>query len=123
MDSFILKSTGDQRDRKEDIETLLKEYGVCILANGTFYVSGVEMPNGSTLQGVGECSEIVLAEEITQGYAVKMGSCCRVQNLTLRGAGAEISREMELGNRHGVGFVGNATKENRKEIQPRYGFV
>ena len=104
---YVLESTGDLRDRAPEIEEMLKEKGVCILGTGTFCVSGIQMPDHTSLKGLGEASRILLSEEVTEGYAVKMGNHCRVSDLTLCGADGEWERPTELGRRHGVGFVSN----------------
>ena len=56
MEAYVLSSTGNQKDRTEEIEKILKEKGSCVLGTGDFYVSGVKMPEGTTLSGLGEKS-------------------------------------------------------------------
>ena len=110
---FVLKSTGDTADRSADIEKLLGEYKVCILTPGTYYVSGIKMPTGTSLLGFGEPCKIVLLEEVTDRCAVSMASNCTVKDLTLVGGSEDMPRPAELGDRHGIGFIGTATLENR----------
>ena len=110
---FILKPTGDMTDRTAEIEMLLAEYKVCILTPGTYYVSGVDMPDGTTLCGMGDGSRLVLLEKVVSGYAVKMGTCCTVRDLTFIGYEGEMPRPVAVGERHGIGFIGTATVENR----------
>lgn len=110
---YILKSTGDTTDRTGEIESCLQTYQVCILTPGVYYVSGVRMPRGTSLYGMGEGSQLVLAEEIAEGCAVEMASNCTVKELTVLGALEELPRPTELGARHGIGFIGTATQENR----------
>lgn len=110
---FFLRPTGDTTDRSAEIEKLLQEYKVCILPPGTYYVSGVKMPDGTSLFGMGEGSQVILNEDVTEGCAIYMASCCTVKDLTVMGAAEELPRPTELGGRHGIGFIGTATLENR----------
>ena len=115
---FFLKPTNDTTDRSAEIENLLKEYKVCILIPGVYYVSGINMPHDTSLYGMGEGSQVILTEDVASGCAVSMGSCCTVKDLTLLGDNEDMPRPTELGHRHGIGFIGTATPENRKG-QPR----
>ncbi|MBO5868403.1 MAG: hypothetical protein J6Q54_05810 [Oscillospiraceae bacterium] len=110
---FILKPTGDCTDRAAQIMELLEQYRTCVLTPGTYYVSGIKMPDGTSLYGMGEGSRIVLLEEIAEGCAVAMASHCTVKELTLIGCEADMPRPTEVGTRHGIGFIGTATPENR----------
>lgn len=49
MEEYFLKSKQDKSDRTAEIEEKLKLYGVCILGSGVFYVTGVKMPDHSSL--------------------------------------------------------------------------
>ncbi len=111
FEEILLESTGDKRDRAPEIEKILKEKGVCILGTGDFTVSGIEMPDRTSLKGLGEASRILLDDAVEEGYAVKMGDHCRVSDLTLCGASGEWHQPTELGGRHGVGFVSNFTSK------------
>ena len=122
MEAYILRSTGDKQDRSGEIQQLLAEYKVCVLGSGVFYVSGIQMPEGTSLMGLGECSELILRENVQAGYAVLLGSRCTVRNLAIKGAAEDLSRPTALGARHGIGFVGTATPENR-EGQPVDGMI
>lgn len=113
MDRYLLSTTNDCRDRAGEIMEKLETYGVCILGSGVFYVSGVEMPDGASLMGMGACSELILDENLDAGYAVLMRSRCAMRNLSVLGAAEDIDRPTEMGKRHGIGFIGTATKENR----------
>jgi len=112
MEAYFLKSTGDQTDRTEEIEAKLRENGICILGSGVYYVSGIVMPPRSTLMGFGECSQVILKEEIESGFAVKLATHCTVKNLTLKGAMENLPLPESVGDRHGIVFEGTATKEN-----------
>lgn len=110
---FFLKPTNDSTDRTAEIEKLLSEQKVCILTPGTYYVSGVKMPDGTSLFGMGEGSRVILNQDVAEGCAIAMASCCTVKDLTVMGAAEELPRPTELGHRHGIGFIGTATLENR----------
>lgn len=112
MEAYFLKSTNDTTDRSADIEKLLREQGVCILTPGTYYVSGVKMPDGTSLMGMGACTELILDPAVEEGYAVEIGSRCMIKDLFLKGAVEDIDRPTELGTRHGIGFLGDATTTN-----------
>lgn len=113
MENYFLTSTKDTRDRSSEIEQKLQTLGVCILTPGTYYVSGITMPKGTSLLGMGEPSTIVLLEDVAEGYAVSMQSDCTVKDLTFLGGDAEMPRPTEVGNRHGIGFVSTSTPEDR----------
>ena len=106
---YLLESTNDGRDMKEPIEKMLKEYGACVLGSGDFYVSGVDMPDGSTLIGLGDASKVILLSEVKSGYAVKLGSKCTVKGLSICGNKERIPRPTEVGERHGILFAGTAS--------------
>ena len=110
---FFLKETGDTTDRSAEIQAMLQKHKVCILTPGTYYVSGVKMPDGTSLYGMGEGSRVVLYEDVTEGCAIRMTSHCTIKDLTLLGTTEEMPRPTEVGTRHGIGFIGTATSENR----------
>lgn len=105
---YILKPTGDHTDRSAQIEKLLEEYKVCILTPGAYCLSGVKMPDGTCLMGMGAGTELILSDAVAEGYAVLLGSRCTVKDLTLLGTKEDMERPTELGSRHGIGFIGNA---------------
>lgn len=111
-DLYVLESTGDKRDRSAEIEAMLTEKGVCILGSGVYYVSGVKMPDHSTLMGMGECSEVFLLPEVENGSAIFMGSRCCIKNIAVKGSEEDGIRPEEMGTRHGISFSGNATTED-----------
>ena len=57
-----LQSTGDTTDRTAEIQAALAAYGECRLGAGVFYVSGVVMPDGTSIKGVGYQSVIRLID-------------------------------------------------------------
>lgn len=120
--SYMLEASGDNRDRTAEIEAILKEKGSCILGIGTFVVKGIAMPENSTLMGLGEGSVLLLDPEVEEGFAVKMGNCCRVENLSITGALEDLGRPSAMGSRHGLGFVGDCDPKTRLP-QIRYGIA
>ncbi len=111
-DLYVLASTGNTADRSADIEKMLKEKGVCVLGHGVFYVTGVTMPDYTTIMGLGECSELILADEVESGHAIKLGSRCCVKNLAIKGSREDIERPAKVGNRHGIVYGGTATTKD-----------
>ena len=111
---FFMKSTNDTADRSAEIEKMLQEYKVCVLTPGVYYVSGVKMPNGTSLYGMGEGSRVVLHADVAEGCAIAMASCCTVRDLTVLGTTDDMPRPTEVGTRHGISFIGTATRENRR---------
>ena len=108
-EKYILGSTNDRTDRRADIEKMLREQGVCILGSGVYYVSGVEMPEGTTLMGMGRPSKLILDENVASGYTVKIGAYCTVKGLFLSGVSEGIIElPNEVGERHGIVFEGTA---------------
>ena len=109
-DKYFLESTCDRTDRSDEIVSRLKEYGVCILGGGVYFVRGVDMPAGTTLMGVGRASKIVLDEDLSEGYTIKIGEYCTVRGLFISGcADGDMELPSVVGKRHGIVFEGNAT--------------
>ena len=106
---FYLKATGDTTDRSAEIMAMLEKFKVCILTPGTYYVSGIKMPEGTSLMGMGEGSRLVLNEDILSGSAVTLAAYCTVRDLSFIGCEEEMPRPTEVGDRHAICFVGDAT--------------
>jgi len=121
---YYLTSTNDNTDRTGDIRALLEEYGVCRLGCGTFVVSGVDMPDNTTLMGEGGATTLLLREDVQEGYAVKLGSFCTVKELYIQGDATRVKRQeqLEVGTRHGILFEGTATLQDWSG-QPRNSIV
>ena len=120
---MVLKCTNDKKDRSQEIEAALKEYGVCELEGGSYYVSGITMPDSSMLLGIGDRSRIILDKSVKSGYAVSLGSFCSIKNLTLLGDESDPFEIPDtMGKRHGIGFIGNATSDDWKN-QVRDGII
>lgn len=114
---FYLPATGDGADRTAEIQKLLDQYGTCQLAGGTYVVSGIHMPDGTSLSGVGS-DTLLLLDSNTEGGTVYMGSFCMVRDLLVAGGEEEIPLPQQVGTRHGIVFEGTATMQNY-EGQPR----
>lgn len=123
MSDYILESTKDKRDRSAEIEKMLSEIGVCILGSGDFFVSGIRMPDRTTIKGMGAATRLILAEEVTEGAAITLGSFCTVREISIVGAESDIEIPKEVGCRHGILFQGNATEKHFSDPQPRHGIV
>jgi len=117
LSNSSLMSTNDQQDRSAEIRGLLNS-GVCRLDKGDFYVSGVEMPDGSSIIGSGSATRIILLDSVASGAAIKMGSNCTVQDCSIIGGTAEIDtsysdvESITIGTRHGILWLGEATESD-----------
>lgn len=120
--NYMLRPSGDSRDRSEEIAQLLQRHGICLLGSGEFYVSGVQMPDGTAIRGMGNATKVILQEDVQEGAAISMGSFCTVENLFLTGAREELGIPKELGKRHGIAFTGEATPQT-KHIHPAAGII
>lgn len=117
-----LASTHDNTDRTADIMALLEQHGVCHLGCGTFVVSGVDMPDHTTLTGEGAATKVILREDLQEGYGVKLGSFCTVRDIYLQGSDNMTDRPTTVGQRHGLLFAGTATTEDW-DNQPRNSMI
>ena len=120
---YFLASTGDAADRTAEIERMLQEEGACLLGGGVYYVSGIKMPDHTTLMGLGTATKIVLAPEVEEGFAVQIGSFCTVKDLSLYGAAEDAPAPRAVGTRHGLLFRGTATPKDWKNSGPRNAIV
>lgn len=121
---YYLPSSGDMTDRTGEIRALLEQYGVCRLGCGTFVVSGLDMPDHTSLMGEGGATTLQLREDVEEGCAVKLGSFCTVKDLHIQGDAARTERQeqLEVGTRHGILFQGTATTKDWSG-QPRNSIV
>ena len=108
---FYLKSTQDTTDRTKEINNCLQQHGTCHLGPGLFVVRGVNLPDGASLFGEGKATCLLLDPSLDEGYTVRIGSFCTVQNLWLAGDESLQSLPQTLGTRHGLLFQGNATPQ------------
>ena len=104
-----LHPTGDNTDMSSAIVTMLTQSGVCNLAPGIFYVSGIDMPPDTMIRGSGANTRIILLDSVTDGYAIKMDSRCIVDSVRIVGSTSTPSITSEIGTRNGIIWQGNAT--------------
>lgn len=123
MDRYFLSPALDGRDMSSAIEEKLKEYGVCLLGAGTYSVSGVTMPDNTSIIGMGRATRILLDESVQAGAALRLGSFCTVRSLSLYGSEEDIPYPEALGERHGILFMGDATDFNREKRQPKNSMI
>jgi hypothetical protein len=119
---YFLPPSGDDADRTAEIREHLQTYGCCRLGSGKYVVSGIEMPDATTLSGEGGATKLLLKAELSEGFAVKMGSFCAVKDLMVLGAEEEIPLPKTVGQRHGIVFAGTATQKNWAN-QPRNSII
>ena len=123
MSDYVLESTKDKRDRSREIEEMLSQKGVCILGSGDFFVSGIKMPDRSTIKGMGAATRLILSEEVSEGAAITLASFCTVREISISGAEADIDIPQDVGSRHGILFAGNATEKHFSDPQPKHGII
>ena len=119
----FLESRCDYTDVSTEIEKRLHNFGVCILGVGIYCVSGIKMPDGSSLFGMGNATKIILAQNIESGYAIKLGSFCTVKNLSVMGANEPTEHPTNVEKRHGILFEGNASVTKNYANQPRNSII
>lgn len=110
----FLAAPGDTRDMTGAIQTMLNNTKVCRLGPGDFYVTGIEVPTNGALIGSGWGTRIILAESVTNGYAVKLTTNSFVKDLMIAGNSnsSSIPRPESVGTRHGILFEGTADSES-----------
>lgn len=112
LSSTTLKPTGDTTDRAAAILAVLTAHGECHLTEGTYYVSGFEMPEGTVLTGAGEKTVLKLMSSVTSGYCVRIHRYNTVSGLKFSGgdsAPANITTDgAAIGTRHGIYLAANA---------------
>ena len=106
-----LASTGDNTDRTADILAMLSTTGICRLGPGLFVVSNLQMPDGSAIIGSGYSTIIHLAGT-SDGYAIKIGSRCTVQDVRIRGSETDLTFGETIGGRHGILWQGDYTEHS-----------
>lgn len=109
---YFLPSTQDDTDRTPEIQALLETYGTCQLGSGIYVTTGITMPEGASLMGVGYATKLLLREDLQAGYTVKLNSFCTVKDLAVLGSREEIILPETVGDRHGLAFVGTATLQD-----------
>ena len=107
-------------DATEAIQKRLEEYHVCQLGPGTYTVSGIQMPKGSTLTGMGAATKLCLRQDVEDGYVVRIRSFCTIKDIAFDGGAEQVPES--LGKRHGIAFLGDATGQNWRG-QDQHGII
>ena len=58
--TYDIETTGDSTDRTAEIVGILEKNGVCSFGPGLFCTNGITMPEGSTISGCGDATELRL---------------------------------------------------------------
>ena len=106
-----LAPTGDNTDRTTDIVSMLTLHGVCRLGPGKYVVNNLQMPDGSAIIGSGYATLIDMAGT-SDGFAVKIGSRCMIQDVRIRGADNTLTFGSTIGGRHGILWQGDYTQHS-----------
>lgn len=101
-ESAYLIATGNQTDRTEEIVDMLNTYGICKLGKGIYYVSGVTMPNNSSIVGIGDGTIVRLLDASTDANTVTMGKRCTIENIRFVGADTRQGGSDTIGTRNGI---------------------
>jgi len=116
VDTDTQDETG-KTDMTGAIMSMLEDTGYCHLGEGIFYVSGnIDMPEGSTLCGCGDKSQIRLLQSTTTGYCVKMQKYNTVKDVAFSGAYSNITPTSE-GTRTAIRFSANYDGETDGSTQ------
>ena len=118
-----LQPSGDTTDMASAIETMLTQTGVCNLAPGDFYVSGIDMPDNTMIRGSGASTRIYLLDSVTDGYAIKMGTRCIVEDCRIMGATTQYTPTSTIGTRNGIVWQGTATSQSATSSKPARGTI
>ena len=118
INNLILESTNDSTDRTSAIITMLTNNKKCILGSGTFYTTGIDMPDGATLIGMGDAT--VLHKTGSSSYVVKMNKDNTVSNLCIDGNNTVAST---IGTHHGILWSGDYSTSRDPTIQPQNGKI
>lgn len=114
-ESAALYPTGDNTDRAEDIAACLRRYGKCTLTKGSYYVSHMDMPDGTTLGGVGEQTKVY---PLVSGQPmITMGDRCTVEGISFVGAAEDITPTADFyGSPTGSSPSGNAWEDGTQSV-------
>ena len=107
-------------DRTADILDFLSKNKVCRLGAGDYYINALDMPDGTTLQGDGKSTRLIMSGT-SDGYAIRVGARCTIKDLWIDG-GAPLEYKGEenmsideihmTGNRHGILLLGDGENSN-----------
>lgn len=100
-----LEALDDTSDRSTEINLLLEIFGKCILGKGTYYVSGVVMPDSTALIGTSN-SVVYLLDSVTSGSAITMSKNSLVQGIYLNGGMSSVG--ITEGSRYGIEWTGDS---------------
>lgn len=114
--NLVLESTGDSTDRTAEIVSRLTTYKKCVLGNGTFYTTGIDMPDGSTLIGMGDAT--VLHKTGSGNYVINMNKNNGVESLCIDGNDTVSST---IGTHHGILWNGDYSTSRDATLQPQNG--
>ena len=99
-------SESDATDMKPRILAALNTYGYCKLGTGVYYITAIEMPEGTMLEGDGEKTVLKLLNTETNSSAIIMHKYNTVKNLRISGSFTDIDVST-LGGRVGIDFYAN----------------
>lgn len=101
----FLPSTGDTTDRTADIAALIASTGYCKLGPGDFYTTGITLSNGSTIEGCGAGTRLILDQNIEDGAAVYLRTRACVRNMSILSTSDDsFTPNGSIGTRHGILF-------------------
>ena len=81
IDGMAIIQPSGVSDMKGAIESALTTYGRVQLLSGDYYVSGITMPVGSELCGVGDSTKIILLSTVTDGACINVSGDNVIRNI------------------------------------------
>ena len=130
VDLTITRKT-DGSDMGTIISNRLTSVKTVKLGPYDYYVSGINMPDGSSLIGCGPKTRIILMDSVTTGAAIKMGSGCNVSNLSVVGSETDLEFDttgfdidtISIGTRHGILWLGDVVGDDSGANMHSYGSI
>lgn len=116
INNILLETTGDLTDRTEEIVSRLQNYKKCILGTGTFYTTGINMPNDAALFGSGDST--ILRKTGSNSYIINMNKNNMIENLCIDGNDTISST---ISTHHGILWNGNYSSSQDSSSQPKNG--
>lgn len=117
----VILPTGNTTDRKTEIEAALTNRGGVILAPGDYYVSGITMPDNTSIKGGGMGKTRLFYIAGNTGSCIKMGTQCNVSDLSIYGQNSDAYSEDA--NRNGLGWVGTYVSDSNPGTYPVQGMA
>ena len=106
-DPSTLNPTNDTTDRTQEILEILRNFKVCHLAPGNYYVSNLVMPDNTALIGSGaDVTNLYRIEDSSHLFGIKICKGNTVANLSLWGSETDIDVD-PLGANTGILFEAN----------------